>query len=150
LSHISRLAVKITDCDALARACQELGVELRREQRTFRTFGGNTDKCEMAIVDPQNKQAYEIGLVPLKDGTGYEVLVDHWGAGGGLYAKLGEQFGLLRQRYGICAAESRAQKDGWNSWRQQQPDGSIRLVCEPKPQFATAAAGGGDAWGAGY
>ena len=106
----------------------------------------------MAIVDPHNERAYEIGLVEAKRVAGqppsWEMQVDHWGQGGGLYAKLGNQFGLLLQRYGIAAAERKATSEGWQSHRETLPDGSIRLICEPKPVFAQAAAGGG--WGSGF
>lgn len=148
MSHISTLAVRITSVDALAQACRELGVELRRDQHHFTTFAGQQSRCDMAIVDPANRKAYEIGLVAVEakgdKPAGWEMQVDHWGQGGGLYAKLGERFGLLLQRYGIAAAEHKATADGWQSHRETLPDGSIRLICEPKPQFAQAGAG---SWG---
>lgn len=152
MSHITKLAVKITDADALAQACRELGVELRREQKTFRTYAGSQSPCDMAICDPQNERAYEIGLVATRDAagrhTGWEVHLDHWAGGGGLYQKLGDQAGRLLQHYGIAAAERKASADGWRSRREQLPDGSIRLICEPKPVFAQQSAGG--SWGGGF
>jgi hypothetical protein len=148
MSHITTLSVKVTCIDALAQACQELGVELRREQRHFTTFAGQQNRCDMAIVDPHNQKAYEIGLVAAKDGKGWEVHIDDFMGGQGLFAKVGPRAGLLLQRYGIAAAERKASADGWQSRRESLPDGSIRLVCEPKPVFAQAAAGGG--WGSRY
>lgn len=152
MSHISTLSVRITDVEALAQACRELGVELRRDQKHFTTFAGQQNRCDMTIVDPTGRAKYEIGLVEAKakDGQpgGWEMMVDHWGGGGGLYQKLGDRFGLLLQRYGIAAAERRAAADGFRSWRQTLEDGSIRLFCEPKPQFAQA--GAGSSWGGGF
>lgn len=148
MSHISKLSVRITDADALAQACRELGLDLRRDQRRFKTFAGQQNECDMAIVDPANKLAYEVGLVAAKDGKGWEVHLDEWDGGKGIMHKLGTQAGLLLQRYGIAAAERKASADGWQSRRETLQDGSIRVICEPKPQFAQAAAGGG--WGSGF
>ena len=66
MSHITQVEIEIHDIDALAQACSLIGVELRREQKTFRNFGGANTKCEMAIVDPANAEAYELGLVRAK------------------------------------------------------------------------------------
>ena len=143
MSHISQIAIEVKDIDALEIACRERGVELRREQKTFRTFRGAQTKCDMAIVDPTNNRAYEIGVVLGKDGV-YKLQTDEWQGGLGMNEKVGDRAGLLLQRYGLNVAKRQAAKQGWAANEQRLPDGSIRLVCEPKQQYATAGAGG---WG---
>lgn len=154
MSHISTLAVRITNADALAQACRELGVELRRDQHTFKTYAGQQSRCDMAIVDPTGRAKYEIGLVAVEakgdKPAGWDMKVDHWASGGGLYEKLGDKFSTLLQHYGIAAAEHKASADGWQSYRETLPDGSIRLICEPKPQFVEQGAGGGSWGGSGF
>ena len=151
----------VTDLNAFEKACRERGVELRREQRTFKTYGGTQNRCDMAVVDASNPNAYEIGLVKCRvepdprdasklrkvadpNGTGYMMLTDEWGSSGGLKEKVGENAGLLVQHYGINAAKRVAQKQGMQVREHKLPDGRIRLVCEPRQQQAMAGAGG---WG---
>jgi hypothetical protein len=143
MSHVSTLAIQVSDVDAFEAACRECGVELRREQKTFKTYGGTRNPCDMAVVDVSNPNAYEIGLVRTADGR-YEVKTDEWGRSGGLKEKVGENAGRLLQHYGISAAKRVAQKQGMHVHEQRLPDGRIRLVCEPRQQQATASAGG---WG---
>lgn len=141
MSHISSIEVKITDLDAFEAACRECGVELRRQQRTFRNFGGRQSPCEMAVVLPGNRDAYELGLVKTADGKGYSIQMDNWQQGFGMNAKVGNDACTLRQMYGVHAATAAARKQGMTINRQQLPDGSIRLVCEPRVQYAQAGMG---------
>lgn len=148
MSHITTLTLQVTCLDSFALACQQRGVELKRDQHTFRNFAGQRTKCDMAVVDPTNKEAYEIGLIRSPDGKSYAVQMDNWDGGKGLNAKVGENAGLLMQSYGINAARRQAQKQGMAVFEERLPDGSVRLKCEPRQQLAQAGAG---AWqGSGY
>ena len=141
MSHISSIEVKITDLGAFEAACTECGVELRRNQRTFRNYGGRNSPCEMAVVLPGNERAYELGLVRTADGQSYAIQMDNWQRGLGMNDKVGTDACTLRQLYGVHAATAAARKQGMNVARQQLPDGSIRLVCEPRVAYAQAGAG---------
>ena len=147
MSHITQVEIQITDVDALAQACSLIGVELRCEQKTFTAYGGGQHKCEMAIVDPQNERAYELGVVQSKDGKGWQIKMDNYMGGKGMNAKVGDDAGLLLQRYGLCVARKQAMKQGMAVREERLQDGRIRLVCEPRQ--ALAAAGGGFV-GSGY
>ena len=48
MSHIATVAVEIRDLDALDRACQRLGLELRRGQTTYKWWGNVGPRAEMS------------------------------------------------------------------------------------------------------
>lgn len=149
MSHITECEVQVSDLTAFEQACRDRGVELRREQKTFRNYGGRQSPCDMAIVLPGNKHAYEAGLVKTKDGKAWKVQADNFDAynkDGGLTKVIGENAGLLVQRYGINAARNAAVKQGMSVREVQQADGSIKLICEPKQVYAQASGG----WSSGY
>lgn len=136
----------MTDLTAFEKACRDLGVELRKDQKQFKNYADRRSPCDMAIAIPGNKQAYEAGLVKTKDGKAYKIQVDNYQDGKGMVQAIGRDAGLLMQRYGINAARNAAVKQGMSVREQKLEDGSIRLVCEPKQQFAQAGAG----YGSGY
>ena len=86
MSHISKVKTRIDDLDALEEACLELGLELRRDQKTYATYAGMKHACEAAIVLPENARAYEIGVVKVQgtDGQEYELAFDDWTGGRGM------------------------------------------------------------------
>lgn len=163
MSHISKIEIVIVDLDAFEAACRELGVELRRNQKTFKSFAGAKHPCEMAVVDAANQEAYELGLVRARydnnqasrtfgqvvqdpNGSAYMALTDNWDGGKGLNEKIGENAGLLMQRYGLNAARRQAAQQGMSVVREERlPNGSVRMVFEPRKQYAQAGA-----YGSGY
>lgn len=142
MSHISEIEIAVSDLKAFEKACKERGVELVRKT-TFKNFGGRHSPCDMAVVDPTNKSAYEAGLVKSADGKSYRLQLDNWDGGRGLNEKIGHNGGLLLQRYGINAARNAAVRQGMSVREELLPDGKVRLVCEPKQQLARAGAGYG-------
>lgn len=146
MSHITECEVQVTDLTAFEKACRERGVELRREQKTFKNYNERRSPCDMAIAIPGNERAYEAGLVKTKDGKAYKIQVDNYQDGKGMVQAIGRDAGLLMQRYGINAARNAAVRQGMQVREQQLPDGSIRLICEPRQQLAQAGAG----YGSGY
>lgn len=140
MSHITSIEIQVSDLTAFEKACREVGVELRREQKTFKSFGGNRVACDMAVAIPGNRDAYEAGLVRNADGK-YTVQVDNWSGGQGLNEKIGHNAGKLLQRYGINAATSQALKQGMSVREEVLANGQVRLVCTEKPKFATQFAG---------
>ena len=144
MSHITQVEeIQVSDLPAFEKACRERGVELRRDQKQFKNFGGRNSPCEMAVVDPQNRKAYEAGLVKTADGKAYVLQVDNWNEGHGLNEKIGYNAGLLLQRYGINAAKNAAVKQGMAVREALQADGSIKLICEPRQVLAGAGYGSG-------
>jgi hypothetical protein len=88
MSHITKINLLIKDLDALASACDKLGLELVRDQKTFKAY--RTGRCEHAIRVKGNERAYEIGIAKSADGKGFELKWDaDIGDGGGLYEKVG-------------------------------------------------------------
>ncbi len=49
MSHIATVEVQIRDLDALDRACQRLGLELRRGQTTFKWWGNVGPRADMSV-----------------------------------------------------------------------------------------------------
>lgn len=137
MSHITTAEVQVSDIDSFDAACKALGLELRRDQKTFRNYGGRKTPCDMAIVWAGNKEAYEAGLVKRPDGK-YEVQCDNFDAytasskALSLNSVIGNNAGLLLQRYGLNVARKAAAKQGMSVREVKQTDGSIKLVCEPR------------------
>lgn len=143
MSHVATIDVQVTDLDALALACKDLGLELVRNQQTYRWYGesmgdfplpqgfttADLGKCAHAIRIPDSAQAYEIGVVPRRDGKpGFALLWDFWQGGYGLTAKIGEQAEKLKQGYALHATVRAAQRLGHTVLGQQrQPNGAVVL-----------------------
>lgn len=140
MSHISTIKTQVNDLDALDEACRSLGLELRREQRTHRTFGGRQSECEAAIVLPGNADAYEVGVLRGdKPGT-YQLAFDDWGGGHGMVAKTGEGCRTLLVEYARAKTKRLARAKGWSYREERLPDGRYRIHCQPKAKQAWAGA----------
>lgn len=111
MSHISTLEIEIRDLDDLESACRDLGLELRRDQKLFRTYSGRHSPCDAAIVAPDRPTAYEIGLVAR--GRSYELRYDDWSGGRGMMQVVGEKCGRLLQSYTKHRLLSEAKRKGW-------------------------------------
>jgi hypothetical protein len=109
LHHVSDLA-------ALERAARRCGLELVRGQAQFKWFWGDTDyprlqlpahfaqeyvagQCDHAIRVPGNNEAFEIGVVPLADRSGYGLIWDSWRGGYGLEERAGPLCSRLLAEY---------------------------------------------------
>ena len=114
--------------DALGEACAELGLELRLGQKTYRWWGrsvgdyplpvgfkeSDLGKCEHAIAIRGNNDAYEIGVVPRRDGRpGYTLLWDFYAGGRGMEAKVGKDACKLKQAYSAAVATRHYRKLGY-------------------------------------
>lgn len=49
MSHIATVDVQIRDIDALDRACQRLGLELRRNQTTYKWWGNTGPRADLNV-----------------------------------------------------------------------------------------------------
>lgn len=152
MSHVTDIKLRIHSLDALDEACQALGLELHREQKTFTWWGrfagdstpppGRDPKdygtCEHAIRiagdQPQNGSGgpWEIGVVEALDGNGFDLLYDQYGsAGRRLTEQVGVQANRLRQEYAAAVAIRKAQQklgpNGFVVSRERLASGRIRL-----------------------
>jgi len=152
MSHVTDVKLQITDLDALDEACQALGLELRRDQKTYAWWGAfvgdssaygehrpaDMGKCEHAIkvagTSPRNGSSgpWEIGVVKAKDGNGYKLFFDTYGsAGRALADKVGAGADRLRREYAAAVASKKAKKElgrkGFVQTRESLANGGIRL-----------------------
>lgn len=140
MSHIATVEVQIKDLEALAKACEELNLELVIGQTTYRWYGRAVGRpadardgfCEHAIRVKGNPKAYEIGLTKRADGTGYEIKWDTWSGGFGLVAAVGgEKAEKLKQTYAAEVAAKAARRAGFRVvQRSVRSDGSIQIVTQ--------------------
>ena len=152
MSHVTDVKLKVHDLDALDEACQTLGLELRRGQKSYawwgtyvgdsHAYGGHDPKlfgrCEHAIgipgQTPRNGSngPWEIGVVKAVDGYGYDLLYDTYGgAGQALTQRVGPQSNALRREYAASVATRKAvdklSRHGWRVVREELPGNNIRL-----------------------
>lgn len=141
ISHVAKITLQIKSLDALARACAELGLELVHGQTTYRWYGqsigdyplpegvtaDDLGKCDHAIRIPGKADAYEIGVVKSKDGSGYTLLWDFYKGGYGLQDRIGEGAKKLKQAYSSQVVCSWYQKQGYRVTRTVKPDGKIAI-----------------------
>jgi hypothetical protein len=146
--------MRVTDLDALERAAEKRGLRLVRGQRTWKWYGSwqNDYHGQHAAVsqgwDPEQfgkgehalvlmdagKRDYEIGVVPARDGNGYELLYDNWGGGGArLEQAAGHHLADLQRDYTIALATQRAHEqlagEGFEELAAEElPDGRVKLA----------------------
>lgn len=155
MSHVASIELQILDLDALSAACESLGLELCKNQRTYNWYGrsvGDTPlpagftrddlgKCEHVIrmkgtamngqIDA--RMPYEIGIVARRDGKpGYALMWDTYKGGGGLVEKVGgEKAERLCQGYAVETAVRIAKRQGFRVVKREvRSDGSISIVTE--------------------
>lgn len=145
MSHVAQIDVEIRDLDALQEACGRVGLELIREQKTYRWFGEHIGdyplpagfaaedlgKCEHAVRIPgPGNVAYEIGVCKRRDGRpGYTLMWDFFGGGQGLVHVAGKDCCKLRQAYALVVAKRAAMKQGFRVMEKKVQDGSYVLRC---------------------
>jgi hypothetical protein len=140
MSHVVAIQTELTDLQAIAATCRELGLTLKLGQKTFQWWGrsvgdyplpeGQTKEslgqCDHAIGVPGT--TWEIGLV--KSGNGYKLCFDFFGHKGRpiLEAIGGEKGGKFLQAYGLNKATIEARRLGHNVSRVPGKNGAINLV----------------------
>lgn len=142
MSHVPEIDIEIKDLDSLEKACEVLGLELVRGQTTFKWFGKHMGdyplpagfraedigKCEHAIRVKGAPKAYEVGIVPRRDGRpGYTALYDFWQGGYGLMDKIGKDGNKIKQEYAAQVAMKHARKKGFSVTRSVNSSGEIIL-----------------------
>ena len=119
MSHISKIELEVTDLESLDRACSHIGLTLNRNQSTFKWYDGDS-QCDHAIRIPG--ASYEIGLIK-KDGK-YELQTDFWDDK--ISEVIGEDGGLLKQRYAVEQTRTQAIRKGYRVI-ERQVDNTVRL-----------------------
>ena len=119
MSHISKIELEVRDIQVLGNACQRLGLELLKGQKTFKWYGKEAE-CDHAIKVPGAN--YEIGVV--KTGRLYELNCDYYDPN--IEKAIGRQGGLLKQAYAVVKAKVEARKKGYSVVERQTQTG-IRL-----------------------
>jgi hypothetical protein len=119
MSHIAKIELEVKDLGVLSQACTRLGLQLQREQKTFKWYGQDAT-CDHAIRIPG--ATYEIGIVH-KDGR-YELQCDYYDAG--IEKAIGRQGGLLKQGYAIEKTKLEARRKGYTVLEKKTETG-IRL-----------------------
>ena len=134
MSHVVSCQLEFTDLSALERHCKVVGLELVRDQTSFKWFGRFMDDspipagfkpedyghCVHVIRIPGNPNAYEIGVVRM--GKGYRLLWDNWQQGRGI-TPLAQQ---LIQNY--ATERVRVAAKGYKIAETKLADGSIKLT----------------------
>jgi hypothetical protein len=153
--------MKLQDSDlpAIRAACEELGLELRENQKTWKWWGSwandyhadnaayrqgikpeDYGKCEHAIGVPGNQSAYEVGLCRDQDGN-LRLAFDFYAGGRGLCDFVGNKGEKLFQTVGKHKAIADCKAAGWQvQGVETTADGKVKITASPA--FVTAGVGG--------
>ena len=121
MSHFTTIKTQIKDVEALRSAVNELGLRLIPNTEA-RGYISNKTKGDFVI---RLKGPYDIAVNQQPDGT-YGLTTDWWD--GHVEKEVGSNFGRLLQLYGVHKASMEARKKGYSVLRNQQPNGSIKLI----------------------
>ena len=127
MSHVTSIEVVILDLASLKAACADLGLEFKENQTKYKWYGSHVGdypvpagfkvddlgKCLHAIGIPNNKDAYEIGVVKNPNGKGYVLLWDFWAGGMGLQQVVGKDCKNLTHAYKTNQTVKSFQKRGF-------------------------------------
>lgn len=132
MSHVTAVNMEIKDLDALQAAADELGLELVRDQKTWKWFGTwvndyhgadaayknginpkDYGKCDHALRVKGNPSAYEIGVYQQPDGS-FKLAWDFYGgAGKAVQNCVGRKGEHLKQGYAKAVAVNALKKKGF-------------------------------------
>jgi hypothetical protein len=138
------MEIEVTDLDSLKEACEEIGLEFREGQETYKWFGASVGDtpipegvdesqlghCAHALRVRGKPGAYEIGVVPNATRTGYHLLWDFWAGGYGLRDAIGDEGSKLLQKYTEKKVLKETRKAGFRLANTERnfADGSIKLT----------------------
>ncbi len=132
MSHITTIDIQITDLDCLEEAARDLGLDLIRGQKSFRTYQPRT-ACDHALKLRGFSEAYEIGVVadPEKPGS-FKLKTDFFMDGYGLKDKVGEGGSKLKQKYAekvVIKGLKPLKARGWSVHSTTSEQGEIVVRC---------------------
>ena len=120
MSHISKIELEVRDLGVLSQACGRLGLNLIRDQKTFKRYGQDA-RCDHAIKIPE--VSYEIGVIR-KENAAFELQCDFYDRG--IEKAIGRQGGLLKQAYAVEKTKLEARRKGYSVLEKRTETG-IRL-----------------------
>jgi hypothetical protein len=123
MSHIQTIEIEITDLQALKNTCKRLGLVWKQDQKTFKWYGQNPEKCDHAISVPNAN--YEIGVLKNVGMKGFTLQVDYYDRK--VTEKIGQLGGLFKQAYGLEKAKIEAIKKGYSVREHRVNDRQIEL-----------------------
>lgn len=128
MSHVATVEIEVRDLGALEEACKRVGVELVRNQTSFK--GGRRTKSEHLIRVPGIENAYEIGVCARDDGrAGFTLQADFWEGGSvPLTQRVGAGASKLKQAYATVCAARQCRMQGFMVQEIKGADGSIQLI----------------------
>jgi len=97
---------RISDLDALKKACSRLGMALDKTKKSARYYASNTIACDAAILHPSS--SYEIAVT--KKGSEYQIQADLFCTK--LREVVGSNCGKLSQAYQIESHRKIARANG--------------------------------------
>ena len=123
MSHFVTIKTQIRDIEALRAACSELGLTVLQNAKA-RGYGGSEVQADYVI---RLKGPFDVALNQQKDKT-HALSTDWWG--GHVEKEIGKDYSKLMQLYAGHKAIREARKKGHLVKRQNQQDGSIKLVIQ--------------------
>ena len=120
MSHISKIELEVRDLGMLSQACARLGLELVRNQKSYKWWGREDGQCDHAVRVPG--AMYEIGVV--KVNGCFELQCDYFDQNIG--QAIGQNGGLLKQAYAAEKTRIEARRKGYTVIEKQTESG-IRL-----------------------
>lgn len=155
MSHVSYIDLEINDLDALAVAAKSCGLEFVKGQTTMRWYGRFLNdwhgddaaykhgvspaiygQCHHVLRVPDNKNAYEVGILDNGDGT-YKIYFDHYGPGKHITDRIGRSGEKLRQQYVKAKAVQALQKKGFTLKSEENLDsGSLKVTLKGQVSLA--------------
>jgi hypothetical protein len=125
MSHIAKIEMQIKSLDMLKAACERLGCQFMANQKSFKWYGQQLNKCDHAIKAPGAQ--YEVGVIASTKNPGqWELQWDNYSVGG-LTKTLGSDAGLLKQAYAIEQTKAVAALEGHMCSEIKQDDGTVQL-----------------------
>ncbi len=121
MSHFTTIKTQIRDITALKAACTELGLDVI-ENAEARGFSTNTIRGDYVI---RLKGPYDVALNRQPDGS-YALNADLWQ--GRVESELGQDFGRLKQLYGVHKSMLEARRRGLSVRRRNLANGTVRLA----------------------
>jgi len=138
MSHVVCIKNSIKDLGALKKATAKLGLAFYENKTSYKWYGRyvgdyplpegfvkeELGKCLHAIGIPNDKKAYEVGVVRSKTDEGYALLYDFWAGGHGLEAVIGSGASNIVQGY----AQQLVLQEvpfGWSYTSEKQANGDL-------------------------
>lgn len=125
MSHFTSIETQIKDLEALADACQQMGLELKSEA-VCRGYAG-IGRTAHRVVKLQGPYDIAVDPSPRCQGT-YDLTTDWWGSH--VEREVGAGFGRLLQSYGIQKTTREAQRRGLRLTSRTEENGSVLITLE--------------------